>query len=517
MNDELAWASATELRALIGARQVSPVEVLEACLDRIEAAEPALHSFITVAAERARHQARQAATAVARNEPLGPLHGVPVALKDEAWTEGITSTGGSLLFGRFRPERDGTVAERLRAAGAVVVGKTNLPEFASWPRSKNRVVPESVNPWDTTRISGASSGGSAACVAAGLVPLAIGSDGGGSIRIPSALCGVVGLYPTAGRVPSYGSFSYSTAGSLGPMARTVEDVALLQQVIAGPDRRDAWALTEPPPDVAAGLEGGVSGLRVGWSPDFGHLRVQAGVGAAVLRAVTVLSELGAVVEPLRHRLDHPWGDARGMAAFQAAVAARRWDDAGAAGDVPDVSGEADWMWSAFAGAVPLTATTHFRDLCRRHGDLLAPHSRLSLEVPEAASDPDEIRRLDGLRRSVREVFAHHDVLCSPTMPVVAPVAPEGWDTPYDDPYMGTNFTFLANATGCTAASVPCGFVDGLPVGLQVIGRSGDEAAVLRVCRAFERATATAHRAPPGAAPQTRSGGGRPPTPPAGGR
>src|SRR5436190_16437438 len=249
MVDELRWTSARELRRLIAERQISPVDVITACLARIEALEPMLHAFITVVGDRALDDAKRAEAAVQRGDELGPLHGVPIALKDEAWTADIPSTGGSLLFKRFVPSHDGTVTERLRRVGAVVIGKTNLPEFAAWPRSKSRLAGESVNPWDTTRISGASSGGSAAAVAAGIVPLAIGSDGGGSTRIPSALCGVVGLFPTPGRVPSYGSFSYSTEGSLGPIGRNVGDIAVLQQVIAGPDPRDALATTQPAPDV----------------------------------------------------------------------------------------------------------------------------------------------------------------------------------------------------------------------------------------------------------------------------
>ena len=220
MTDELTWTSARELRRLIAQREISPVDVVSSCLARIEALDPTLHSFITVVGERALDDAKRAEAAVQGGDALGPLHGIPVALKDEVWTADIPSTDGSLLFRRFVPSRDGTVTERLRRAGAIVIGKTNMPEFAAWPRSKSRLAGESVNPWDVTRISGASSGGSAAAVAAGMVPLAIGSDGGGSTRIPSAFCGVFGLFPTPGRVPSYGSFSYSTEGSLGPIGRS---------------------------------------------------------------------------------------------------------------------------------------------------------------------------------------------------------------------------------------------------------------------------------------------------------
>jgi Asp-tRNA(Asn)/Glu-tRNA(Gln) amidotransferase A subunit family amidase len=489
MDDELTSASAVRLREMIGAAEVSPVEVVQACLDRIEAEEPSLHSFLHVAAERALEQATEAERAVARGDRLGPLHGVPVALKDEAWTAGMPSTAGSLLFAGFIPRRDGTVAERLRAAGAILIGKTQLPEFATWPRSKTRLAPESVNPWDRTRISGASSGGSAAAVAAGLVPLAIGSDGGGSIRIPSALCGVVGLHPTPGRVPSYGSFSYSTAASLGPIARTVGDAALLQTVIAGPDHRDAWALTEAPPDVLGSLDAGVGGLRIAWSADYGHIPVRSEVRDVVEAAVGVLARLGAAVEPVTDVLGHPWGDASLMAGLQAAVAAMGGEDFGRDVDeVPNLDAEEDWMWSVFARTVPFTATDEFAALCRRYRHLLAPHSTL---LVDSAGGPDLTAAFEPyerkLRTAVGDLLDRYDVLCSPTMAQVAPLAPEGWATPYPDPYMGTNFTFLANTTGCVAASVPCGFVDGLPVGLHVVGRPGAEATVLQVCRAYEHA------------------------------
>ncbi len=184
MDNDLVWMSAGQLHRLIVAHQLSPVEVVEACLARIEQLEPTLHAFITVAADRALEDAHQAEGELHRGGELGPLHGIPVALKDEAWTAGIPSTAGSLLFKRFVPGHHGTVTERLERAGAIVIGKTNMPEFAAWPRSKSRLAGESVNPWDVSRISGASSGGSAAAVAAGMVPLAIGSDGGGFNAYP---------------------------------------------------------------------------------------------------------------------------------------------------------------------------------------------------------------------------------------------------------------------------------------------------------------------------------------------
>ena len=205
--DESGWLAAWQLRQLLDRKELSAAEVVAGCLGRIEALDPSLRSFISVAGERALEEAADADRRARSGPPLGALDGIPVAVKDEAWTGGIPSTGGSLLYQDFVPDEDGEVAGRLRRAGAVIVGKTNMPEFAAFPRSKTRLVGESVNPYDTGRTSGASSGGSAAALAAGMVPSAIGSDGGGSIRIPASLCGVVGLYPTVGRVPDRGSYS----------------------------------------------------------------------------------------------------------------------------------------------------------------------------------------------------------------------------------------------------------------------------------------------------------------------
>jgi aspartyl-tRNA(Asn)/glutamyl-tRNA(Gln) amidotransferase subunit A len=383
------------------------------------------------------------------------------------------------------PSRDGTVAERLRRAGAIIIGKTNMPEFAAWPRSKNRIAGESVNPWDAKRISGASSGGSAAAVVAGMVPLAVGSDGGGSTRIPSALCGAVGLYPSPGRVPSYGSFSYTPAGSMGPIGREVADVALMQHVIAGPDRRDAAAMTEQAPEVLSGLDSGVQGLRVVWSSDFGRIPVDARVAAVAAEAVNALSSAGVTIDETEAVLEHPWGEAIATTANQDAVAAAGWpaevpyDE----GDIPDLSAEEEWMWEVFKDTVPFTASPPFQRLRDRYVHLLCPPAQLAetRPAPAAAGAPSA----DSLRRSMEALLSDRDILCSPTMAVTAPVAPDGWGTAYADGYMGTNFTFIANALGCAAISVPCGLVDGLPVGLQFIGRSGDEAKVLRLARAIE--------------------------------
>jgi Asp-tRNA(Asn)/Glu-tRNA(Gln) amidotransferase A subunit family amidase len=431
----------------------------------------------------ARQAAREAHDAVRRGAPLGALHGLPVAIKDDLWVRGMPATTGSLIFSRFVPTRDGTVVRRLREAGAIILGKTNLPEFASWPRSKSRVGGETFNPWDVTRIPGASSGGSGAAVAAGMAPLAIGTDGGGSVRIPAALCGLVGLMPTVGRVPDYGEFLCSPISSAGPMARTVADVAMLQQVIAGPDDHVRVSLREPPPELLSALDAGAKGLRLAWSPDFGHIEVQSGVLEATNAAMSALARAGAKVTAIADVIPHPWGQGEMMAGAYAAAAEWQEPEPATFEGIPDTAFAEALILECSGASSSYLAAAEVRDLLARHEHLLTPYSRLisrHIRTDVPVPSPED------LRAALDAALRDHDVLCSPTMAWVAPRAPQGWANPYPDNYSGTNFTFIANATGCPAVSVPCGLSDGLPVGLQIIGRPGDEAGILRVARALER-------------------------------
>ena len=310
---------------------------------------------------------------------------------------------------------------------------------------------------------------------------------GGSIRIPSALCGVVGLLPTPGTVPCYGSFSYSTGGSMGPITRDVHDAALVQTVIAGPDDRDGWALTTGPVDPQLTLDDGVGGVRIAWPRDFGRVHVQSGISESVEQAVALLASNGAVVDETRSLIEHPWGDAEGMAAIQAAVAGQRWNDAWDEAEIPSMDAEEEWLWTLFASGTPVLESEQFRQFCIDHLELLAPSNKLLMTAEAPSDDPEAATRHERLRQQLLGLLNRYDVVCSPTMSGVAPLIPSGWAAPYGDPYMGTNFTFVANSIGCPAASVPCGLVDGMPVGMQVIGRPGNEATVLRVCRAYEAA------------------------------
>lgn len=482
MNDHLRWASAAETRERIVSGQLSAKDVTAACLERIAQADDTLKAFIHVDRDGALRAARAADEALAQGQAPGPLHGVPVAIKDDLWVRDLPATGGSLLFANFRPSVDGTVAERLRAAGAIIVGKTNMPEFAAWPRSKSWLAGEAVNPWDTRRIAGASSGGSAAAVAAGLVPVAIGTDGGGSTRIPAALTGLVGLFPSLGRVPAYGSFFYSPLCSAGPMARNVTDAALVQQVIAGPDPRVAHNPGDAP-DVLATLEQGIDGLSVAWSADFGWIPADIAVIRTAQACLDQLTRQGAIVHTITDRIDHPWGNGRLMEPLHQAVAATG-NPVAPQDQRPGLGGAESWLLESARQGQSCFMLPEFRALVSEYHHLLTPPQQCLTQV---SMNGEEIPAPEVLTALMDKLLSRHDVLCSPTMATVAPTAPTGWGSAYADHFMGTHFTFIANATGCPGISIPCGLIDGLPVGFQIIGRRGDEATVLRVARALEKA------------------------------
>lgn len=294
---DLCYTPATELGRLIRARQLSPVELTEAVLSRIEQLNPRLHAFLTVTADHARELARASESRAMQGRLLGPLDGIPYSLKDLEATAGIRTTLGSKFFEDHVPTQDSVLAGRLRRSGAVLLGKTNTPHIGYKDMTDNLLGPPCGNPWNLARTAGGSSGGAGAAVAAGLGPLAHGSDGAGSIRIPAALCGIFGLKPAFGRIPSWPSADLWAARSHpGPMARTVRDAALLLQVMAGPDPRDPLSIDAPPPDFLAACDGDLGGLRVGWSPDLGYAAVDPAVADLTRRAAGRFRDLGCDVE-----------------------------------------------------------------------------------------------------------------------------------------------------------------------------------------------------------------------------
>lgn len=470
MDEEaLAFAPAWKVRDLVARRELSPVELVELFLERIHRLNPRLNAYLTVAAEQAVAAARWAEGAVARGEALGPLHGIPIAIKDLNSTRGLRTTRGSLLYRDYTPTADDPVVARIREAGAIILGKTNTPEFGHSGTTENLLGDACRNPWDTQRTSGGSSGGSAAGLAAGMHPLAQGSDGGGSIRIPASMCGVYGIKPTQGRVArSYtGPGGWGMFSQNGPITRTVRDAAMLLQVMAGPDAEDPTAIPEPPPDFSAQLEAGVRSMRLGVSLDMGGAPVDPEVRAAVERAALAFEDLGAKVEEARVELDHQRLKETFIAIFYSDYAA------------------------------------NFEEAYLRHRELVTPSLQRVMDEAlgrPASSLAKALRELEWHRSRIDALVRRYDLLLTPTLAVTAfpvgqrPAVIDG--RPVDPDWGFTPFTYLVNMSGHPAASAPCGLSSqGLPIGLHIIGHHGDEAAVLRASAAYEAAHPWAEKRP----------------------
>ena len=470
MSSELAYMPATELSRAIRERRVSSVEITERFYQRIERLDPRLNSYLALCPEQAMADARAADDAVARGWALGPLHGVPISIKDLEMSKGIPTTLGSAVFRDRMPEIDSIVVERVKAAGAIVLGKTNTPEFGQSGTTENKVSDPCRNPWNTDRTPGGSSGGAGAALAAGLCTIATGSDGGGSIRIPASFSGVFGIKPTQHRVPRYGGYGRPAANHFsqsGPMSRTVADSALLLQVLAGPDSRDPNSIRETPPDFGARLDQGVEGMRIAWSPDFGYAGVDAEVAEIAARAARVFEELGATVEDAPLKLEDPF--------------------------------------EAFFDVFATAAYTSYGHMLEEHRDDFSEPGLFSIEHGsrvDGARLSRAILRVDQIGRQMEDFFDTYDLLLSPTMATTAfevgnrPAVIGGKEV---DPNWGfLPFTYPINMTGQTASSVPCGFSsDGLPIGLHIIGPRRAEAKVLQSSAAFELARPWADKIPAG--------------------
>lgn len=459
---ELWWTSMTELARMIAAKKVSPVEIVQAHLDRIARLDGKLKAYLTVMGESALAAARSSEAAVTSGAALGPLHGVPVGLKDLYCTKGVKTTGGSRILEDWVPEEDATVVARLGAAGAIALGKLNMHEFAYGPEGLNPHYGTPWNPWDAAvhRICGGSSSGSGASVAAGICPGALGSDTGGSIRLPAALCGITGIKPTYGRVSRAGVLPLAwSMDHVGPMCRSAADCALMLGSMAGYDPRDPTTSVLPVPDYAAALTGQVKGLRIGLLRSFflegaGHAQ-----RAAVEAAAQALAEAGAIVEPV---------DLVKVALAAAAAHAVLAPEAYAYHE--------EWLKTR--------ATEYGADV----------RERLRVGAFVTGAEYLKGQRLRSvLRDEVDAALARLDVLLAPSTAIEA--TPVG----QNEVQIGSEtvpvraslirFTRPFNLTGHPAASVPCGFTaQGLPIGLQIIGRPFDEATVLRVGDAYQRLT-----------------------------
>lgn len=464
-SDLLCYLPASELAAKIVRKEVSPVEAVDAVLTRIEALNPRLNAFCFVHADEARAQARAAEAAVLRGDDLGPLHGVPVSVKDNVPIAGKPLTLGSRLLRENVAYETAPIGARIAASGAIIVGRTNTPEYAWRGSTDNRLFGETRNPWDLTRTPGGSSGGAGAAIAAGLTPISLGTDGAGSIRIPASFCGVVGHKPSFGRVPFFPSpGANELAAHAGPMTRTVRDAALFLDVLAGPDERDRFSLPASDEHYLESVEGGVEGWRIAWSPDLGHIPVEPEVRQIAEAAARAFLDLGAHLEQPELGLPDPEPMLGVLYPFvQAAAHAAR---------PPEQHAEMD------PGLVAIA----------KQGAQLS-----TIQVGQAMAD--RAAYWDRMRRAM-EPF---DILLTPTISVPAfelgivgpeqvagrPVAHLAWTLAY--PF---------NLTGQPAITVPCGFTaSGLPVGLQIVGKRFADGAVLRAAAAFESARPWADRRP----------------------
>ena len=466
MSEELCYATALELVRLYETKRVSPMDVARAVLNRIERLNPTLNCFCYCNREDVLAAARQSEARWSRGEPLGPLDGVPVSIKDLLLTKGWPTRCGSRLIGTEGPwDEDDPAVARLREAGAVLLGKATTPEFGNSGITDSPLTGVTVNPWDTSRTTGGSSGGSVAAVAAGLGPLSIGTDTGGSIRTPSSFCGLVGLKPTFGRVAQYPETDWGGISVSGPIARTASDAALLMTVIAQPDPRDGKSLPRDERDYVAESAGGIEGWRVAFSPDLGFMPVDAEIAAIVGETARRFEALGARVEEVAPPFDDP------IHIFNT-------------------------IWSPIlaAGLRARFSEDQLTDLGDETREALEEVKDMDLE-----SFVEAERQRDLLAHRMRVFHETYDLLLTPTA-IVSPFGiehalPPEWDR--ERAWVWELPTFPFNFSRQPAATVPCGFTDaGVPVGLQIVGPIHEDARTLRAARAYQEAYPTTDRRPP---------------------
>ena len=464
MSDDVAFLSAEELVAAYRARRLSPVEVTETVLARIDRVNPVVNAFTTITADRAMEGARAAESAYAAGD-AEPLAGVPFSIKDLPPTRGIRTARGSLVDPDWVPDEDPPVVERLYAAGGVMLGKTNTPELGWKGDSGNRVFGPTYNPWKLDRTAGGSSGGAGAAVATGLGPIAQGSDGAGSIRIPASFCGIYGLKQSFGLVPQFPPSAVGDLSHIGPMTRTVTDAALMLNAMAGADARDRLSWSSGI-DYTQGLNDGIAGLRIAYSPTLGYVDIDDDVAQAVGEGVKTLKCLGAEVVEV---------------------------DPG----VPAPADILDTLWAGAMAGYFYGRLDQVAELIDQ--GLLATVKRTGhLTAAELANAQ---QRRNTYYTGMREFMRDYDLLVTPSMPSTAFTAgldePDGWQRKTIAPLDWTPFTFPFNITGQPAATLPVGFDrQGLPIGLQLVGRWRDDPTVLRASRAFERAQPWAGLRPP---------------------
>jgi len=465
---EICYMSAGDLSKLVQNKEISPVEIIEAHLTRIDATEPVLNSFITLLADEARGAALQAEKDIQAGRYKGPLHGIPVALKDLYDTGGVRTTSGSRIFDNFIPTEDCTVAAKFQQAGAILVGKLNMHPFAYGPTGENLDYGHMHNPWNPDMVTGGSSGGSGSAAAAGQCTITTGSDTGGSIRIPAALCGIVGLKPTYGLVSRHGLTALSwSLDHPGPMTRTVEDAAITMNVIAGHDPKDVASAKVDIPDYTSALSGDIKGLRIGIVKEYFETPLDPQVRKAVMDAIGLLESMGAEVKEVSYPMFN--------------------------------------QSQAISSTVLMSeATAYHRDLLEKDGHQIYEPVRQRLEAGLFISAAEYLRAQQArtiFDNQGRRLLDDVDLLAGPTEPVTAPriMASKVMAGEQEVGVVGalTQYTRPYNINGFPAISVPCGFSDeNMPIGLQLAGKPFDELTVLRAAHAYEQATDWHTRRPP---------------------
>ncbi len=474
---DLTHLTIHEARDLLDRKEVSSVELTQAVLERIESVESKTRAFVTVTGDVALEQAHAADARITAGD-AGPLTGIPMQLKDNLCTSGVTTTCSSRMLEDFVPAYDATVTLRLASAGAVLLGKGNLDEFAMGSSTENSAFHPTRNPWDLDRVPGGSSGGPAAAVAASESIFALGSDTGGSIRQPAALCGVVGLKPTYGLVSRYGLIAFaSSLDQIGPLTKDVTDSALVLNAIAGHDPRDATSIDGAVPDYTASLNGDVRGLRVGVPKEYFLEGMQPEVEQAVREAISVLENLGArVSETSLPSTPYAMAVYYIIAPSEASANLARYDGV----KYGYSAAKADNMWDA----LEKTRQDGFGPEVKRR-IMLGTYALSAGYYDAYYKKAQQVRTL--IRREFDEVFQEFDVLVSPTTPSTAFKLGEKMDDPVQM-YLNDVFTQPANIAGIPAISVPAGLVDGLPVGLQFMASHLAEETLFRVAHAYEQAT-----------------------------
>ncbi len=460
MPEDLISRPIHQLAPLIQAKQISPVELFENALERIHKLQPTLNAFITTTEEEGRRSAAAADAEIRSGHYRGPLHGIPISIKDLFATRGVRTTAGSKVLANSIPDYDATAVARLHQAGMVLIGKTNMHEFAYGVTNDNPHYGPARNPWDPTRVPGGSSGGSAAAVASSQCSASLGSDTGGSIRIPSAVCGVVGLKPTYGRVSRYGAIPLSwSLDHVGPITKSVEDAAIMLAAIAGPDPLDPSSSSRPLPDYRREMQWSIRGLRLGVPRQYFFEHVDSAIQGVLSAAIRQFESMGAVPVDV---------------------------------DIPDLEN-----CSAMEAHITLAeATSYHEPYLKKQADDYGPGVRTNLEAGRYLLATDYVKSQRArtlLQRNFNEAFKHADVIVSPTLPAFPPRVGEVWVQSGDlrehiiDAFLRFNIPY--DLTGLPGISVPCGFSStGLPVGLQIAGRPFEETTILKAASAYEQST-----------------------------